>query len=123
MSSPIGSRRSFHSMHATWQALQPMHLVVSISLATPPPEAGSSRAVGGCTVVAETRRMSSDCSAMAGLLCLLDVDEERFELRRVRVAVADRWRERVGQVTRPCHAHEVPVQRYFDLVHGAPFDR
>ena len=33
---PISSRRSFHSMQATWQALQPMHLVVSMSLATVP---------------------------------------------------------------------------------------
>src|SRR5437762_11248049 len=33
---PISSRASFHSMHATWQALQPMHLVVSMSFETGP---------------------------------------------------------------------------------------
>src|ERR1700756_3368671 len=59
---PTSSRRSFHSMHAVWQALQPMHLVTSISLATSP-EAGA-RACGDGVVVAERRRMSSDCSDM-----------------------------------------------------------
>ena len=34
--SPTSSRRSFHSMHAVWQALQPMHFDTSISLATVP---------------------------------------------------------------------------------------
>src|SRR5450631_3650694 len=31
---PTVSRMSFHSLHATWQALQPMHLETSMSLAT-----------------------------------------------------------------------------------------
>src|SRR5256886_10735464 len=63
---PISSRRSFHSMHATWQALQPMHLVVSMSLATVPVYA--SRTPGGAVVVAERRTMSRDCRAMSARL-------------------------------------------------------
>src|SRR2546423_9588414 len=63
---PISSRRSFHSMHATWQALQPMHLVVSISLATVPVYA--SRTPGGAVVVAERRTMSRDCRAISARL-------------------------------------------------------
>src|SRR6266853_1485341 len=66
---PISSRRSFHSMHATWHALQPMHLVVSMSLATVPVYA--SRTPGGAVVVAERRTMSSDCSAMSERLHLI----------------------------------------------------
>jgi len=46
---PTSSRRSFHSEHATWQALQPMHLEVSISFATSP----ISRIDGRSVVVAE----------------------------------------------------------------------
>src|SRR6478752_4201636 len=58
----VRSRRSFHSMQATWQALQPMHLETSISLATS--VVASARALGEGVVVAERRMMSSDCSAM-----------------------------------------------------------
>src|ERR1700722_9048280 len=80
---PISSRRSFHSMHATWQALQPMHLVVSMSLATPPP-AGAWRISGERVVVAERRTMSRDCSAMGvGPLDFLDLNKEGLELRRL----------------------------------------
>ena len=50
-------------MHAAWQALQPMHLVVSISLATLP--VTGSRTLGDGVVVAERRTMSRDCSAMS----------------------------------------------------------
>jgi hypothetical protein len=46
--------QSFHSMQATWQALQPMHLVVSISLAT----SCCWRTEGGTVVVAERAMMS-----------------------------------------------------------------
>jgi hypothetical protein len=48
-------------MQATWQALQPMHLEMSISLAT----GMALRALGEGVVVAERAAMSSDCSAMA----------------------------------------------------------
>ena len=49
-------------MQATWQALQPMHLVVSMSFATWPVYA--SRTSGSGSVVAERRMMSSDCNAI-----------------------------------------------------------
>ena len=55
---PTSSRRSFHSMQAVWQALQPMHLETSISLATSPPCA--SRTLGDGVVVAERRLISND---------------------------------------------------------------
>src|SRR4051812_41313437 len=64
--SPTSSRRSFHSMQAVWQALQPMHLETSISLATVP--VTGVRASGICTVVADMRLISSDCKAMVILL-------------------------------------------------------
>src|SRR5437016_3038797 len=57
---PISSRRSFHSMHATWQALQPMHLEMSISLAT----FSVWRTSGDGVVVAERAVISSDWSAI-----------------------------------------------------------
>src|SRR6476469_9752139 len=47
---PTGSRMSFHSRHADWQALQPLHLEASISLAT-----SVYRCAGGVTVEAERR--------------------------------------------------------------------
>src|SRR5271154_7230270 len=46
---PMTSRTSFHSEHATWHALHPMHLEMSISFAT----SGVSRIDGGGIVVAE----------------------------------------------------------------------
>src|SRR5262245_59824965 len=46
---PTSSRRSFQFMHATWQALQPMHLDSSISLAT----CGDERTCADGVVVAE----------------------------------------------------------------------
>src|SRR6202035_145461 len=74
---PISSRRSFHSMQATWHALQPIHLVVSMSFATSPVYAP--RTSGSGRVVAERRMMSSDCNAIVNLLRLLDVHQERLE--------------------------------------------
>src|SRR5690348_13516183 len=102
-------------MHAIWQALQPMHLVTSMSLATSPLCAW--RACGAGIVVAERRTMSRDCSAIVRLLCLLDFHEERLEFRRVRIAVADDGRERVGEEARLRHAGEAPVDRHADGVH------
>src|SRR5690606_22639280 len=118
---PMSSRRSFHSMQATWQAMQSLHLVVSMSLATEPPACGS-RMPGGSYVVAERRLMSSDCNAMAGLLCLFHVHQERLELGCLRVAVAHRWRKRVGQVARLGDAGQAPVDRDADVVHGPAVD-
>jgi hypothetical protein len=62
-------------MQATWHALQPMHFVVSMSLATSRPPLGS-RTSGDLVVVAERRMMSSDCSAIFVFLQFLDPDEE-----------------------------------------------
>src|SRR5262245_8165175 len=108
---PTSSRRSFQFMHATWQALQPMHLDSSISLAI----CGDERTWDEGVVVAErattfwglvpamvvslrraaSRRLkpprgaANKVSVGASCSCLLDVDEERLELRRLRVGVAD----------------------------------
>src|SRR5712675_2362430 len=86
-------------MHATWQALQPMHLVVSMSFATGRPPVAA-RIEGSGRVVAERLMMSSDCSAMVflsvGPLQFLDLDQERFELRRLRVGITDERRQCVG---------------------------
>src|SRR5215468_8488836 len=108
-------------MQAIWQALQPMHLVTSISLATSP--VCAPRAWGGAIVVAERRMISSDCSAIVRLLCLLDLDEERFELRRLRIAVADRGRKRVREEAGLRHAGEAPMDRDTDLVQRLAIDR
>src|SRR5262245_39518974 len=89
-----------------------MHFETSISFAT----SVVWRADGDGVVVAERRVMSSDCSAMAAS-DLLDVDEERLELRRLRVGVAHERRQRVGEVAHPCHALEAPVDRDADRVH------
>jgi hypothetical protein len=48
-------------MQALWHALQPMHLLMSISFAT----FAVSRMLGEGVVVAERRWISRDCSAMA----------------------------------------------------------
>src|SRR5271154_2632434 len=108
----MSSRRSFHSMQATWQALQPMHLVVSMSFATWPVYA--SRASGSGRVVAERRTISKDCNDISSLLGLLDLDQKRFELGRLRVRVADRRRQRVGQESGLGHPHEAPMDRHTD---------
>src|SRR6267142_6667255 len=54
----MSSRRSFHCMHATWQALQPMHLEMSISFAT---GVAVARTEGDAVVVALRSSTSSDC--------------------------------------------------------------
>src|SRR5690606_2799015 len=73
---PTSSRRSFHSMQAVWQALQPMHLETSISLATSP--LCASRWLGAGVVVAERRLISRDMveDISYSSLCLLDLDQE-----------------------------------------------
>src|SRR5512137_1587640 len=108
---PMSSRRSFHCMHATWQALQPMHLEMSISLAT-----GSAawRTWGAEVVVAERFWISSDCIVFS--LRLLDVDQERLELRCLRVRVRHVRRQVVREVAGLGHPDEAPVDRYPDRV-------
>src|SRR5208283_2015172 len=115
---PMVSRVSFHSMHATWQALQPMHFEMSISLAT----SGVWRWLGEGVVVAERRVMSRDCSAMIYLLCLLDVDEKRLELRCLGVCVAHERGQGVGQVAALGKALEAPVDRYAHVMDGLAVD-
>src|SRR5690606_9670414 len=63
---PTSSRMSFHSEQATWQALQPMQVDTSISLAT---SAFLSRTWGAgvSTLVAERLMMSWDCMDMGAL--------------------------------------------------------
>src|SRR5688572_3907036 len=102
-------------MQATWHALQPMHFVVSISLATVP--VAGSRTPGEGVVVAERRTMSRDCIAMWESSGLLYPDEERLELGRLHVAVADERGQRVRQVAGFRHAGESPVDRNAYGVH------
>src|SRR5581483_7656379 len=94
-------------MHALWQALQPMHFEMSISLAT----LAVSRTPGGGVVVADRCLMSRDCRAIRVSSNLFHVHQERLEFRRVGVGVADKGRERVGEVARPGDALEAPVDR------------
>src|SRR5512135_3186984 len=102
---PISSRRSFHSMHATWQALQPMHLEMSMSLAT----SMVWRAEGVGEVVAERALISSDCRAMAVSSHFLDVDQERLELRRLGIGVAHEGGQGIGEIAVFSQSHEAPV--------------
>src|SRR5512143_2016572 len=99
-------------MHATWQALQPMHLEMSMSLAT----CTGLRAPGGCVVVAERALMSSDCSAMAVSSHFLDVDQERLELRRLGIGVGHEGGQGIGEVAVFRQAHEAPVDGNPDRV-------
>src|SRR5512143_494032 len=99
-------------MQATWPALQPMHFDTSISLAT----SAVWRWWGEAVVVAERRVTSSDCSAMARLLCLLNVDQERLELRCLRVRVAHHRRQGVGQESRLGDPLEAPVDGHSDVM-------
>src|ERR1700733_14978030 len=112
---PTSSRRSFHSMHAVWHALQPMHLLTSISFATVP--VIGSRTAGDCTVVAERRLISNDCSAIASPLGLLDLHQERLEFRCLRIPVAHDRRQRIAQITRFRLPFEAPMQRNADRLH------
>src|SRR5580692_9732581 len=131
----MSARLSFHSRHAAWQALQPMHFETSISLAT-----GVSCRAGAGTEEAERRTRSaslrfvvgftvfglgsSNSNAMASSLRHrsgrdgLDVDQERLELRRFGIGVADIWGERIGPETLTGAAHKAPMQRDADDMDG-----
>src|SRR5258707_1159463 len=91
-----------------------MHLETSMSFAT----SVVSRTDGDGVVVAERRGVSSDCSAMSGSFPsgLLDVHQERLELWRLRVGVADEGREGVGDIAVLRHALEAPMDRNSDRV-------
>src|SRR5512141_2841044 len=93
-------------MQATWQALQPMHFETSMSFAT-----SSVCRIFGAEVVEAERRVTSSVRAMSRLLgharrSLLDVHQERLELRG----------ERVREVPGLGLAVEPPVQRDADRV-------
>src|SRR5262245_44962737 len=88
-----------------------MHLETSISFAT----SVVWRTEGGGVVVEERCFRSSDCREDMAL-DLLDVDEERLELWRLRVGITNERRERVGEVSRFRHALEAPVDRDADGV-------
>src|SRR5215475_7878432 len=95
---PTSSRRSFHSRHAVWHALQPMHFDTSMSFAT-----SVCRCAGGVTEEAERRMRSLSpnfgwTGCVVGLgsggnmarspLCHrpddgLDIDQERLVFRRL----------------------------------------
>src|SRR5690349_18297258 len=107
-------------MQADWQALQPMHFETSMSFATS--AIASERTLGAAEIEAERRVTSSDWSAMVRLLSghalrsLLDVHEERLELRGLGVGVADERRQGVGEVARLREPVEAPVERDADGV-------
>src|SRR5574343_731090 len=82
---PTSSRMSFHSEHATWQALQPIQAETSMSLAI----STVCRACGAGVVVAERCLMSSDCSAITVSLCLFHVPQARPVFPRLGVRVTD----------------------------------
>src|SRR5574343_1731465 len=112
---PTSSRMSFHSEHATWQALQPIQVEVSISLAI----SMVLRACGLAVGLAERRLMSRDCNAMVrGSLGFFQVHKEGFVFGGLRIAVTHRRRQAVGEVAFLRHAFPAPVQRNADLVDG-----
>src|SRR5208282_4711623 len=87
--------RSFHSMQATSQALQPMQVVVSISLQTVSWRWVSSP--GTVPACAEIFWMRSAAWLMAALLRFLYFDQEALKFRGMRVGINDRRRQHVDQ--------------------------
>src|SRR5215469_7038456 len=88
---------SFHSTHATSQALQPMHVVVSTSLHTV-----NSRCVPSPGIVPECADifwMRSVAWLMAALLRFLDLHQKALELWCVGVGISDRRGEEIRQRT------------------------
>src|SRR5713101_9687150 len=73
----VSGGRSFHSWQATSQALQPIHVLVSISLQT----MGASRIPAGAVEVAETLLRSSVLPAIGHPLRLLQLHEEALVFR------------------------------------------
>src|SRR5712692_4981125 len=106
--------RSFHSWQATSQALQPIHVLVSISLLT----MAASRMPGDAVEVAETLLSSSVFPGMAPLpLHLLQLHEEALVFRCERVGVYDGRGHQIGHraFLLPA-AEEAPVDREADLI-------
>src|SRR5689334_10642083 len=110
---PTGARTSFHSRHAAWHALQPIHFDTSISLAigvswrigagtdeadrrmrSASPKSGATSEVPGLgnsnsNAIATSLRHRSGCDGF-------DVDEERLVFGRLNIGVTDKGRERIG---------------------------
>src|SRR6516162_7280055 len=111
---------SFHSTQATSQALQPMQVVVSISLHTvscrciPLPGTGPGwpEICWICNVVR---------SPIVRLLGFLQLDEEALELRRVSIGIDNRRGQQVHGGLRSSvyvlgNTQEAPVDRYANLI-------
>src|SRR5438093_1422911 len=76
----------FHSTQATSQALQPMHVVTSMSLQTPPPSARLAPLPGtgpACPEIA----FSSNAAVGITSSRFLQLHQEALELRRVRIRI------------------------------------
>src|ERR1044071_1882878 len=122
----------FHSRHATWHALQPMHFETSMSFDT-----GVSCFAGGeifdadrltrssspnatfTFVVGAGGRTYSKFAIVPPSLCHrpgngLDIDQKRLVLRRLDIGVTNVGRQRIGTEALPRLAHESPVQRNAD---------
>src|SRR6218665_1124265 len=108
-------------MQAVWQALQPMHLETSISLATSP--LCVSRALGAGVVVAERRLISRDMvEDISYSLSLLNLHEEGLGFRGQAIAVTDRGGQVVGHVALAALGREAPVDRHTHVVDGLAVD-
>ena len=107
--------RSFHSWQATSQALQPMHVVVSMSLADGDRRVRGDdprRPVHSYCRRASLERLEASVGHGALTLCLLQLHEEALVLRRERVRIDDRRRHQVGERAHAARrAQESPVDR------------
>src|SRR5580692_8980480 len=120
--SPNG--KSFHSMHATSQALQPMQVVVSISFATVYSRCVSCPGTG--PEWPEIFCMRS-ASWLIGPLNLFHFHEKPLEFRRVRVRIDRRMRQLIHQLARGLafvfrDAAIAPVEWNADLIDLFPIN-
>src|SRR5712692_2399352 len=88
----VSGGRSFHSWQATSQALQPIHVLVSIILQT----SGAVRIPAEAVEVAETLLRSSVLPAIGHPLHLLQLHEEALVFRSERVGVYDSRSHQIG---------------------------
>src|SRR5580765_8909883 len=115
---------SFHSTHATSQALQPMQVVVSISLATV-----------NCRCVSSPGTLPAwpeiFCTRNVAWLIVssdpFDFNQEAFEFRRVGVGINHCWRKIVGQISGGLsfifrNSAIPPVNRNADLIRFLSID-
>src|ERR1051325_1002549 len=107
---------SFHSTHATSQALQPMQVVTSMYLQT-----SSSRCAPRPGTLPLCPEIALICSVPVGMSGLLELDEEALELGRIRVGIDHRRRQVIGGDERRApgvfrNAAIAPVNRHADLI-------